>query len=215
MYINEIVLCTMKSSQARMKSSAFASDEIKSASPNPTKSDFIAKRFHPTQVGFLPPSADLVEKSTHCLGIQMCAFFWSRRRESRFWQRAPTNDYQSFVLPLNTSVNVGFRANKSLPRFSPPSTLVEIRYISKKKNAPPWVRLSFWSRRRESNSPGTAWEAAAIPLGDTCIVPILYLFSKKLSTLFYPFFLFCGKILKQRFRPLIAYLPRCFVCIYP
>ena len=54
----------MKSSQARMKSSAFASDEIKSASPNPTKSDFIAKRFHPTQVGFLPPSADLVEKST-------------------------------------------------------------------------------------------------------------------------------------------------------
>ena len=42
----------MKSSQARMKSSAFASDEIKSASPIPTKSDFIAKRFHPAQVGF-------------------------------------------------------------------------------------------------------------------------------------------------------------------
>ena len=53
-----------------------ASDEIKSASTNPTKSDFIAKRFHPTQVGFLPPSADFVEKSTHCLGRQMCAFFW-------------------------------------------------------------------------------------------------------------------------------------------
>jgi len=78
LYINEIVLCTMKSSQARMKSSAFASDEIKSAAPIPTKSDFIAKRFHPTQVGFLPPSADLVEKSTHCLGRQMCAFFCER-----------------------------------------------------------------------------------------------------------------------------------------
>ena len=81
MFFNEIVLCTMKSSQARMKSSAFASDEMKSASPIPTKSDFIAKRFHPTQVGFLPPSADLVEKSTHCLGRQMCAFFWRRRRD--------------------------------------------------------------------------------------------------------------------------------------
>ena len=75
MFFNEIVLRTMKSSQARMKSSAFASDEIKSAAPIPTKSDFIVKRFHPTQVGFLPPSADLVEKSTHCLGRQMCAFF--------------------------------------------------------------------------------------------------------------------------------------------
>ena len=64
----------MKSSQARMKSSAFASDEIKSASPIPTKSDFIAKRFHPTQVGFLPPSADLVEKSTH-LSVDKCVLF--------------------------------------------------------------------------------------------------------------------------------------------
>ena len=85
MFFNEIVRscsatdCTMKSLQARMKSSAFASDEIKSDSHIPTKSDFIAKRFHPTQVGFLPPSADLVEKSTHCLGRQMCAFFWCSR----------------------------------------------------------------------------------------------------------------------------------------
>ncbi|MBQ7336837.1 MAG: hypothetical protein IJW40_00105 [Clostridia bacterium] len=44
---HEIVLRTMKSEHARMKSSAKASDEIKSASPIPTKSDFIAKRFHP------------------------------------------------------------------------------------------------------------------------------------------------------------------------
>ena len=42
----------MKSKQVWMKSSAFASDEIKSASPFPAKSDFIAKRFHPAQVGF-------------------------------------------------------------------------------------------------------------------------------------------------------------------
>ena len=65
-----------------------ASDEIKSASSIPTKSDFIAKRFHPTQVGFLPPSADLVEKSTHCLGRQMCAFFWWRQLESNQWPHA-------------------------------------------------------------------------------------------------------------------------------
>ena len=82
MFFNEIVLRTMKSSQARMKSSAFVSDEIKSASPIPTKSDFIAKKFHPTQVGFLPPSADLVGKSTHRLGRQMCAFFWWTFRDS-------------------------------------------------------------------------------------------------------------------------------------
>ena len=47
-----------------MKSSAWASDEIKSAFISCRKADFFAKRFHPTQVGFLPPSADLVEKST-------------------------------------------------------------------------------------------------------------------------------------------------------
>ena len=27
----------------------------------------------------------------------------------------------------------------------------------------------FWSRKRESNPPGSAWEADAIPLGDSCI----------------------------------------------
>ena len=74
MFFNEIVLCTMKSSQARMKSSAFASDEMKSASLIPTKSDFIAQRFHPTQVGFLPTKADFVEKSTRCLGRQRVLF---------------------------------------------------------------------------------------------------------------------------------------------
>ena len=27
----------------------------------------------------------------------------------------------------------------------------------------------YWSRKRESNPPGSAWEADAIPLGDSCI----------------------------------------------
>ena len=54
-----------------------ASDEIKSVLIIPTKSDFITKWFHPTGVGFIPSArTDLVEKSTHCLGRQMCAFFW-------------------------------------------------------------------------------------------------------------------------------------------
>ena len=74
MYINEIVLCTMKSSQARMKSSAFASDEIKSASSITALAGFHRVAISSTAVGFLPPTADLVEKSTHYLGRQMCAF---------------------------------------------------------------------------------------------------------------------------------------------
>ena len=37
---------------------------------------FTAKLFH------LPERANFVEKSTHCLGRQMCAFFWRRRRDS-------------------------------------------------------------------------------------------------------------------------------------
>ena len=32
-------------------------------------------------MGFLPQNADFVEKSTHCLGRQMCAFFWCGRRD--------------------------------------------------------------------------------------------------------------------------------------
>ena len=85
----ESCISQMKSCYARWNPSKLgwnlrrvASDEIKSALTIPTKSDFIAKRFHLTQVGFLPPSADLVEKSTHCLGRQMCAFFWRRERDS-------------------------------------------------------------------------------------------------------------------------------------
>ena len=47
----------------RMKSSAFASDEIKSAIHSCRKADFIAKRFHPRS-GFIPTKADLVEKNS-------------------------------------------------------------------------------------------------------------------------------------------------------
>ena len=122
----------MKSSQARMKSSAFASDEIKSASPNPTKSDFIAKRFHPTQVGFLPPSADLVEKSTHCLGRQMCAFFLVaemgfephdlRVMSPASYQTAPLRDIlvpEAGVEPVREKISRDFKsrasANSAIP----------------------------------------------------------------------------------------------------
>ncbi|MBQ1965426.1 MAG: hypothetical protein II348_01995, partial [Clostridia bacterium] len=41
-----------------------------------SRSDFI----HDS--GFIPTKADLVEKSTHCLGRQMCAFFWWGQRDS-------------------------------------------------------------------------------------------------------------------------------------
>ena len=30
-------------------------------------------------------------------------------------------------------------------------------------------RHLFWSRKRESNPPKSAWEADAIPIGDTCV----------------------------------------------
>ena len=53
-----------------------ASDEIKSASSITALAGFHRVAISSTAGGFLPPTADLVEKSTHCLGRQMCAFFW-------------------------------------------------------------------------------------------------------------------------------------------
>ena len=50
LYINEIVLCTMKSEQARMKSSAFASDEMKSASYHPALAGFHRAAISSTKV---------------------------------------------------------------------------------------------------------------------------------------------------------------------
>ncbi len=32
------------------------------------------------------------------------------------------------------------------------------------------VALPFWSRRRESDPPKSAWEADAIPIGDACVI---------------------------------------------
>ena len=147
----------MKSSQARMKSSAFASDEIKSASPNPTKSDFIAKRFHPTQVGFLPPSADLVEKSTHCLSRQMCAFFWRRRRDSLAALRRCTSKTQSpcsmpvailLVLSLAFArfIAIQARSQRSLSRAR------AFNFLFQQNKRTPYGVLLFWRRRRDLNS---------------------------------------------------------------
>ncbi len=31
-----------------------------------------------------------------------------------------------------------------------------------------FLRVSWWSRRRESDPPKSAWEADAIPIGDAC-----------------------------------------------
>ena len=33
--------------------------------------------------------------------------------------------------------------------------------------------ICFWSRKRESNPPESAWEADAIPLGDSCNVSLI------------------------------------------
>ena len=77
--MKSFTLFTMKSKQVWMKSKPYGFDEIKSASPIPMKSDFIAKRFHPTQVGFLPPSADLVEKTVNLVS-RLTVFSGSGRR---------------------------------------------------------------------------------------------------------------------------------------
>ena len=63
---------------------------------------FTAKLFH------LPARANFVEKSTHCLGRQMCAFFWLRRWDlnlttSGLWARRATRLLYSaicFLRPL-------------------------------------------------------------------------------------------------------------------
>ena len=47
---NEILLCRMKSKQVWMKSSAKASDEIKSASPNPALAGFHREAISSTKV---------------------------------------------------------------------------------------------------------------------------------------------------------------------
>ena len=57
--------------------------------------------------------------------------------------------------------SVRFRANLF-------STYVDMFGLFPKEKTPLPGRFFFWSRRRESNSPEAAWEAAAIPLGDAC-----------------------------------------------
>ena len=113
LYINEIVLCTMKSSQARMKSSAFASDEIKSASSITALAGFHRVAISSTAVGFLPPTADLVEKSTHYLGRQMCAFFW--RRHHRY---SPARIFLRPAPGKRACRSSGWNVNRILLRFA-------------------------------------------------------------------------------------------------
>ena len=53
---------------------------------------FTAKLFH------LPARANFVEKSTHCLGRQMCAFFWCGRRDIKRRSHS-TNKASAWSLP--------------------------------------------------------------------------------------------------------------------
>ena len=94
-------------------------------------------------------------------------FIWGR--ESRLWRRAPLGNYQLPTLPDNQTEFQVCKAKRSFPLAAPPSTLVNKHLIFPKGKRTSWGAFSFWSRWRESNSPGTAWEAAAIPLGDTCV----------------------------------------------
>ena len=89
----------MKSSQARMKSSAFALDEMKSASSLPALAGFHHEVISSTAGGFLPTKADFVEKSTHRLGRQMCAFFWRRR-----WDLGPQRAVLCYADLIVTSI---------------------------------------------------------------------------------------------------------------
>ena len=57
------------------------------------------------QVGFLPPSADLVKKSTHCLGRQMCAFFWRREWDSNPRGARTPNGFQDRLV-MTTSISL-------------------------------------------------------------------------------------------------------------
>ena len=111
---NEILLLRMKSKRVWMKSSAKASDEIKSAIFNLPQGRFHHVEISSTLSGFIPTKADLVEKSTHCLGRQMCAFFWCGRRD--------LNPYVGIHTPLK-------RARLPIPPL--PRTKVIILYISR------------------------------------------------------------------------------------
>ncbi len=48
-----------------------------------------------------------------------------------------------------------------------------------KKMTPQRASFSSWSRKRESNPPEPAWEAGAIPLGDSCIAVFYGYYSPK------------------------------------
>ena len=51
----------------------------------------------------------------------------------------------------------------------------DIRFEEKStRNDSSFARAFLWSKRRESNPRESAWEADAIPLGDSCIAYLLY-----------------------------------------
>ena len=100
------MLCTMKSS--------LYSDEIftlrlqmKSNPPltNPALAGFHREAISSIAGGFIPQKADLVEKSTHCLGRRMCAFFWSTR-----WDLNPNRRRRrALFYPIKLQVRLPYR----------------------------------------------------------------------------------------------------------
>ena len=108
---------------------------------------------------FHSPKANFVEKSTHCLGRQMCAFFWWGMVDSDHrsqWQ-------QIYSLPP--------LAAREIPLI-----------LLGSAQAKPW---SWWS---ESNQQPADYKSAALPLSHTSGTRILYHKRLYMSRAFWKFF---------------------------
>ena len=68
----------------------------------------------PPQMKLNPPTADLVEKSTHCLGRQMCAFFCEETRKRCVNRGKNEEKVRNFPLPINIHIIYVYR--KILPK---------------------------------------------------------------------------------------------------
>ena len=114
-----------------------------------SRSDFI----HDS--GFIPTKADLVKKSTHCLGRQMCAFFWQGQKDLKLLRnpscgarknRRPLPLPRFFrprrFVPLAASATGGAR---KLTRHAP-RAFGFISILLKPKQKPPHGWFLFWQR---------------------------------------------------------------------
>ena len=92
--------------------------------------------------GFIPQKADLVKKSTHCLGRQMCAFFWRRERNSFLNFSKHPIEFICYVLK-NSSVTV--QKQRTVLFFH--CVRILLYSPAQKKNPPDWVGSSFVAER--------------------------------------------------------------------